>query len=110
MSYFYAAGAFGNYINPESAVTIGLFPDLPLNKIIRLGNSAAEGARVALLSYEKREDVYDIASKITYFELNANKAFMDKFTSGLFLPHTDLDVYPTVKEKLIKRNLTNPEG
>ena len=110
ISYFYAAGAFGNYINPESAVTIGLFPDLPLNKIIRLGNSAAEGARVALLSREKREDVYDIASKITYFELNANKAFMDKFTSGLFLPHTDLDVYPTVKEKLIKRNLANPEG
>jgi len=100
ITYFYAAGAFGTYINPESAVTIGLFPDLPREKIVRIGNSSVEGARLALLSQKKREEIHGLAQKISYFELNNNQEFMNKFNSGQFLPHTDIDAYPTVKEKL----------
>jgi len=100
LACFYAAGAFGNYINPESAVNLGLFPDLPRENMFFLGNSAAEGSRLALLDKDKLNEARDLAARITYLELNASQSFMNKFNSGLFLPHTDLDAYPTVKERL----------
>lgn len=104
ISCFYAAGAFGQYLPIESAVTIGLYPDLPRDKIVRLGNSSGEAARQVLLSRTKRLEAEEIARKVTYFELNANAAFMDKFVSSKFLPHTDLDRYPSVKEHLQSRS------
>lgn len=102
---FYAAGAFGHYLDVESAVTIGLYPDLPREKIVRLGNSAGAGARRALLSRRARQEALHIASSITYFELNANQVFMNKFVGSRFLPHTHLEYYPTVREKLARRGL-----
>ncbi len=96
---FYAAGAFGQYLDPESAITIGLFPDLPRERIVRLGNSSGEGARQVLLSNRKRLEAEEIVRRITYFELNASQQFMNKFAGSKFLPHTNLDYYPTVKEK-----------
>lgn len=47
----------------------------------------------------------EIATRITYFELNANNAFFNKFGGSKFLPHTNLDYYPTVKAKLMERNI-----
>ncbi|GAB6153907.1 ASKHA domain-containing protein [Desulfosporosinus burensis] len=103
ISHFYAAGAFGQYLPIESAVTIGLYPDLPRSAIVRLGNSSGEAARQVLLSRTKRLEAEGIAGKVTYFELNANSTFMDKFSGSKFLPHTDLDRYPSVKRRLQTR-------
>ncbi|HBV87857.1 MAG TPA: ferredoxin [Desulfosporosinus sp.] len=100
ISHFYAAGAFGQYLPIESAVTIGLYPDLPRSAILRLGNSSGEAARQVLLSRTKRLEAEAIAEKVTYFELNANAAFMDKFVGSKFLPHTDLERYPSVNQRL----------
>jgi uncharacterized 2Fe-2S/4Fe-4S cluster protein (DUF4445 family) len=100
INLFYAAGAFGQYLPIESAVTIGLYPDLPRSAIVRLGNSSGEAARQVLISRAKRMEAEKIASKVTYFELNANSSFMEKFVGSKFLPHTDLDRYPSVKRKL----------
>ncbi|AEG14787.1 ferredoxin [Desulfofundulus kuznetsovii DSM 6115] len=105
ISRFYAAGAFGQYLHLESAITIGLYPDLPRDKMVRLGNASGEGARLVLLSNRKRAEAESIARNITYFELNANQVFMNKFVGSKFLPHTNLDYYPTVKAKLIERGL-----
>ncbi len=105
ISTFYAAGAFGQYLDLESAITIGLYPDLPREKMIRLGNSSGEGARLVLISNQCRKKVEDIVRSITYFELNASEVFMNKFVGSKFLPHTNLDFYPTVKEKLVERGL-----
>ena len=102
---FYAAGAFGQYLNLESAITIGLYPDLPRERMIRLGNSAGEGARLALISREKIKELELIKERITYFELNANEVFMNKFVSSKFLPHTNLDYFPSVKAKMVQRGL-----
>lgn len=102
---FYAAGAFGQYLDLESAITIGLYPDLPRGQMIRLGNSSGEGARLVLLSDQCRKKAEEIARGITYFELNASATFMNKFVGSKFLPHTNLDYYPTVKEKMIQRGL-----
>ncbi len=103
LNCFYAAGAFGQYLPIESAITIGLYPDLPRSAIVRLGNSSGEAARQVLLSRVKRLEAEEIAAKVTYFELNANTAFMEKFSGSKFLPHTDLDRYPSVKRRLQTR-------
>jgi uncharacterized 2Fe-2S/4Fe-4S cluster protein (DUF4445 family) len=105
LSRFYAAGAFGMYLDLESSITIGFYPDLPREKMIRIGNSSGEGARQVLLSNSKRLEAEEIARSITYFELNANQEFMNRFVSSKFLPHTNLDYYPTVKAKLAERGL-----
>jgi uncharacterized 2Fe-2S/4Fe-4S cluster protein (DUF4445 family) len=108
VSHFFAAGAFGKHLDIESAVTIGLYPDLPREKMIQLGNSSLEGARQALLSIDKLKEAEEITSKITYFELNANQSFMNKFVGCKFFPHTNLEYYPTVRARLAERGLFQP--
>jgi uncharacterized 2Fe-2S/4Fe-4S cluster protein (DUF4445 family) len=89
-------GAFGQYINVEKAIQIGLLPDLPWEKFHFLGNTALRGALLALLNRDYRRQVTDVAAKMTYLELSADNTFYDQFTSALFLPHTDLKKFPSV--------------
>jgi uncharacterized 2Fe-2S/4Fe-4S cluster protein (DUF4445 family) len=89
-------GAFGQYINVEKAIQIGLLPDMPWERLKFLGNTSALGAYTALLCPDMRQEVVDIASKMTYLELSADNTFMDEFTKALFLPHTDLASFPSV--------------
>ena len=93
-------GAFGKYIDIEKAIEIGLLPDMPWERFTYLGNTSVQGAYLSLLCREHRGEVTNIASKMTYLELSADNSFMNAFTSALFLPHTDLDSFPTVREKL----------
>ena len=96
-------GAFGQYLNVEKAIRIGLLPDLPVERFQFLGNTSAQGAYAALLCVSIRHDVLDVAAKMTYLELSADNSFMDEYTSALFLPHTDLTTFPSVQEALAKR-------
>lgn len=89
-------GAFGQYINVEKAVQIGLLPDLPWEKFHFLGNTALQGALLALLNRDYRHHVTEVAAKMTYLELSADNTFYEQFTSALFLPHTDINKFPTV--------------
>jgi uncharacterized 2Fe-2S/4Fe-4S cluster protein (DUF4445 family) len=91
-------GAFGKYINVEKAVQIGLLPDLPWDRFQFLGNTAVLGATWALLSSQARQQVIDIADRMTYVELSADNAFYDAFTAALFLPHTEIERFPSVAE------------
>jgi uncharacterized 2Fe-2S/4Fe-4S cluster protein (DUF4445 family) len=100
ISSLYFAGGFGNYINKDNAVTIGLIPEVPTDRIINLGNGAAEGANIALINRKKRKFLDDIAHRIAYIELNAEPTFMDEYTKGTFLPHTDLTLFPMVEHAL----------
>ncbi|MDX1687577.1 MAG: ASKHA domain-containing protein [Candidatus Promineifilaceae bacterium] len=93
-------GAFGKYINVEKAVEIGLLPDIPWERFHFLGNTSVRGAYLALLDRHQRVRVSDIAARMTYVELSADNAFYDAFTSALFLPHTDLNRFPSVRDKL----------
>ncbi len=83
-------GAFGQYINVEKAVEIGLLPDMAWDRFVFLGNTAVRGAYHALLDIEARNRIRDIASRMTYIELSADNSFYDAFMSALFLPHTDI--------------------
>jgi uncharacterized 2Fe-2S/4Fe-4S cluster protein (DUF4445 family) len=96
----YIAGGFGNYIDTERAVIIGLLPDLPFERFFFLGDGALAGARLALLSAKKRTEARAVYDSMTYFELSTTQAFFDEFSSSLFLPHTDIDMFPTVQELL----------
>jgi uncharacterized 2Fe-2S/4Fe-4S cluster protein (DUF4445 family) len=93
-------GAFGQYINIEKAIQIGLLPDLPWDRFQFLGNTAIKGAYMALLSREARGRVAAAAAKMTYLELSADNAFYHNFMSALFLPHTEIMRFPTVQAAL----------
>ena len=101
-------GAFGQYLDVEKAIRIGLLPDLPVERFQFLGNTSVLGAYTALLCVNMRHDVLDVAAKMTYLELSADNSFMDDYTSALFLPHTDLGTFPTVRDLLAARGEPGP--
>ncbi len=94
------AGAFGQYINVEKAIQIGLLPDMPWDRFRYLGNTSALGAFYSLVSRPLRRQVIEVAKKMTYLELSADNSFYDQFMSALFLPHTDLTAFPSVMRLL----------
>jgi uncharacterized 2Fe-2S/4Fe-4S cluster protein (DUF4445 family) len=94
---FYVAGTFGAFIDPQSAVTIGMVPDLPLASYRTLGNSSLEGAGLALTSSGSLAEIDRIRDRITYLELNVNQEFMNRFSAAKFIPHTDMTLFPSVK-------------
>jgi uncharacterized 2Fe-2S/4Fe-4S cluster protein (DUF4445 family) len=99
----YIAGGFGQNLDIENAVRIGLLPDLPRDKYHYLGNSSLIGAYLILLSRKNMDLVARIAEKMTYIELNAEPGYMNEYTGSLFLPHTDIDLFPSVKQVFHKK-------
>lgn len=79
------AGAFGSYINPASARDIDLVPYIPIEQITAVGNAAGQGAIMALLSTDLREEAAQIARFVQYVELSARSDFMDQFMDALGL-------------------------
>ncbi|NPV54278.1 MAG: DUF4445 domain-containing protein [Firmicutes bacterium] len=93
------AGGFGNYLDVDRAISIGLLPDLPRERYVYVGNASVKGAELYLLSRKARREAEAIARRMTYLELSAGNDFMDEFVSGLFIPHTDLSLFPTVNDR-----------
>jgi uncharacterized 2Fe-2S/4Fe-4S cluster protein (DUF4445 family) len=93
----FIAGGFGAYLDVGNAIAIGLLADLERAKFMFIGNSALAGSRQILLSYEAMKQAFEIARKITYFELSVEPGYMDEYTAALFFPHTDLSKFPSVK-------------
>lgn len=100
IEHFFIAGAFGNYIDPENAITIGMLPEVPLERFKGLGNSAGKGAVKTLLDRKARKELHEICERITYLEMNVRGDFMNQLTGALFLPHTDLSRFPSVAKRL----------
>jgi uncharacterized 2Fe-2S/4Fe-4S cluster protein (DUF4445 family) len=96
LSTFYVAGTFGSFINPASAISIGMIPDLPLEVYKPLGNSSLGGASLVLTSRDRLEEIDEIRDRITYLELNVNQEFMNRFSAAKFLPHTNTSLFPSV--------------
>jgi len=99
----YIAGGFGNYLNVDKAIILGMLPDLPKERFRFLGNTSIAGAYLCLLSEKMRKEAEEIARKMTYMELSVSRNFMDEYMSALFLPHTDMGLFPTVKQELEKK-------
>ena len=92
----YVAGGIGSGINMKNAVTIGMFPDIPLEHFHYIGNSSQAGAYAMLLSSQAREKVFELGRSITYLELSNEPGYMDEFVAACFLPHTDSSLFPSV--------------
>jgi uncharacterized 2Fe-2S/4Fe-4S cluster protein (DUF4445 family) len=100
---FYVAGTFGSFINPKSAIAIGMLPDLPVDTYQSLGNSSLGGASMALAACEHVDEIDGIRDSITYLELNVNQDFMNRFSAARFLPHTNRALFPSVKQGAMRK-------
>lgn len=86
ISTLYLAGGFGNYLRVESAVRIGLFPPVPIDRIRPIGNAAGVGAKLALLSKEERLRADEIARRVEFIELALNPDYFNNFTDASMFP------------------------
>ena len=82
LDVFYIAGGFGRHINTDAARAIGLIPDLPPEKVVKVGNAAIEGVSMALLSRTRREQLEKAALNTTHVELETDPNFFDYFVAG----------------------------
>lgn len=96
LAHVYIAGGFGNYLKIDQGIRIGLLPDLPVSKFKYIGNGSVQGAKMALLSQEALQEIHKIAGAMTYLELSTNHRYMNEYSSCLFLPHTNIEKFPSL--------------
>jgi uncharacterized 2Fe-2S/4Fe-4S cluster protein (DUF4445 family) len=100
LSNIYIAGGFGRFLDLEMAITIGLLPDLDRERFKYVGNSSLTGTYMVLVSQEFRESQLAAAERMTYIDLSTDPSYMNEYTSAMFLPHTDINLFPTVKQNV----------
>lgn len=101
---FYVAGAFGHHVSKESAIAIGMYPDMERERLISAGNASLIGAGRLLLNRKLLEEIDEIIDKMVYIQFGAVEDFLHMMVAAQAIPHTDLDRYPTVKEKMFSNN------
>jgi uncharacterized 2Fe-2S/4Fe-4S cluster protein (DUF4445 family) len=103
------AGAFGSFIDPQYAMLLGLIPDCDLAKVHAVGNAAGDGARIALLNRNKRQEAHEIAHWVKYVETAVDPDFQSEFVSALHLPHAS-DHFPHLDGMLPERTSAGASG
>jgi uncharacterized 2Fe-2S/4Fe-4S cluster protein (DUF4445 family) len=99
----FIAGGFGNYIDIENAVAIGLLPDLPRSNIKYVGNTSLLGAKMAALSDEAYRLMREIRRRTTYYDLMGASDYVEQYTEALFLPHTNIEMFPSYRERRVSK-------
>ncbi len=94
------AGGFGNYLDRKKAITLGLLPDIELERIRFVGNTAIMGAKLALLSTEAMAQAQKVARGVTYLDLISYAGYFEEFMSAKFIPHTEVSRFPNVTPRL----------
>jgi len=97
------AGGFGSYVDIEKAMTIGLLPELNPDQVTFIGNGSLSGARMSALTNRIRQDVVKVTRMMTSFELSETASYMSNYIAALFLPHTDMNLFPKLKSRFEKR-------
>lgn len=97
LEHCYLSGAFSAYSNLESAITIGIFPDLERNRYSVIKNSSLEGAKTLLLDYTKLEEAKALAENIYCVQFACIPDFLIKMQAAKFIPHTDMSRYPSIE-------------
>jgi uncharacterized 2Fe-2S/4Fe-4S cluster protein (DUF4445 family) len=93
------AGNFGAYIDLERAICIGLLPDIDRERYYYIGNASQLGCQISLLDHRRFRDRGDVRKLMTNIELSENPDFMNHYVAALFLPHTDMSLFPSVHLK-----------
>ena len=93
------AGAFGSYIDLDSAISVGLLPEMAAERCLYVGNGSLMGCRMSELSNHIRRDVVKTTQRMTSFELSEVPSYKDQYVASLFLPHTDAALFPKAAER-----------
>src|SRR5512135_2117814 len=93
------AGAFGSHIDREASLTLGMFPDVPIDKVVVVGNAAGDGARMALLNKAKRQEADERARWVEFVEIATEPTFEKEFMQAMHIPHMK-DKFPNLKKML----------
>ncbi len=96
----YIAGSFGFHIDPLSALAVGMFPEIEVEKILQLGNAAGSGAKMALLSSKIKKFAETIPQRVEYIELAAEQGFRREFVMAMHFPHYHPDRFPKISKTL----------
>lgn len=97
------AGGFGSYVDLEKAMIIGLLPEIDPEKVVYLGNGSLLGAKMSSFTNHLRRNVGEVVKMMTNFELAETPSYMDHYVGALFLPHTELNLFPKLQSRLQKR-------
>ncbi len=95
------AGAFGSHISREASLTLGMFPDCPIDMIYAVGNAAGDGARMALLNRDKRKEATERARWVEFIEIATDPTFEKEFMQAMHVPHMK-DKFPNLKDLMSK--------
>jgi len=104
------AGAFGSYIDLDSAMSVGLLPEIEPEKFLYVGNGSLMGCRMNELSNHIRKDVVKTMRRITGFELSEVPSYKDHYVASIFLPHTDSSLFPRAAERRLGRQRIREAG
>lgn len=100
ISHYYLSGAFCAHGNLESAITVGIFPDMPLQRFTAIRNSSLDGARTLLLDRSRMEDVKYLIEHVYSVQFASMPDFIIRMQAAKFIPHTNMKEYPTVQKKI----------
>ena len=92
----YLAGAFGKHIDIDNAITIGLIPSIPKDKIQFVGNTSIRGAKIVAFYQPAFYKIADIRRSTTYYDLMGADDYVEEFKKALFLPHTDIEQFQPI--------------
>jgi uncharacterized 2Fe-2S/4Fe-4S cluster protein (DUF4445 family) len=104
------AGGFGMYVDLAKAMVIGLLPEIESDRVTFIGNGSLLGAKMSCLTNRIRRDVVEVTHKMTNFELSETPSYMDHYVAALFLPHTDMNLFPKLQNRLATRQLSHPKN
>ena len=100
LAHCYLSGAFTAHSDLESAITIGMFPDIPREKYSCIANTSLEGARILLLDRSRMEEIKHISENMYCVQFASFADFLVRMQAAKFIPHTDMRRYPSIAEKL----------
>ena len=98
------SGGFGSYIDKTKAMILGMIPDCPLENIYSVGNAAGDGARIALLNRDKRQEAVELANNVERIELPTDPDFQNQFMLALNFPHMS-DPFPQIEHLIPPREV-----
>ena len=100
LAHLYLSGAFTAHSDLESAITIGIFPDLPRENYFVLSNTSLDGARILLLDRSRLQEVRELSENIYCVQFASIPDFLIRMQAAKFIPHTDMSRYPSIQARL----------
>lgn len=100
LAHCYLSGAFPAHSDLESAITIGIFPDLPRDAYSFVANTSLEGARILLLDRSRLQEAHWLAENIYCVQFASIPDFLIRMQGAKFIPHTDMNRYPSIRDRL----------